>query len=125
MRAVATAKASLFRSAAGRKPKHPDSTNVVVGPFSQPRRELPPEERALWEAAIQLDLVTVNTAEEQVARGKTVATWMAGQGPTEGERKEQPRRSVDRPLLLASVTFNLVVLVALAAAIAWGFKHLI
>jgi hypothetical protein len=74
----------------------------------------------LWEAAIQLDLVTLNTAEAQVAQGRTVAAWMAAQKPGAGsDRKRHPRKSLDRALLLALVMFNLLVLVAVATAIVW------
>jgi hypothetical protein len=122
---VATAKAALFtRHRLGFKPKHPAPTNVVAGLFSGFERpagaELPPKERALWEAAIQLDLVTPNTAEAQVTQGRTVAAWMAAQKPGAGsDRNGHPRKSVDRALLLALVMFNLLVLVSLATAIVW------
>jgi hypothetical protein len=134
---VATAKAALFtKHGLGFKPKHPEPTNVVAGPFSrferqahaeraprlfaQASRELPLEERALWEAAIQLDLVTFNTAEAQVTQGRTVAAWMAAQKPGAGsDRNGHPRKSFDRALLLALAMFNLLVLVALATAIVW------
>jgi hypothetical protein len=76
----------------------------------------------LWEAAIQLDLVTVGAGEAQVAQGRTVAAWMAGQEPaTGGQCKGHPRKAGDRTLLLALAMFNLLVLVALAAAIGWVF----
>jgi len=72
----------------------------------------------LWEAAIQLDLVTRNTAEAQVTQGRTVAGWMAGQKPgAESDRSGHQRKSFDRALLLALVMFNLLVLGALATAI--------
>jgi hypothetical protein len=88
--------------------------------FAQASSELPLEERALWEAAIQLDLVTLNTAEAQVTQGRTVAAWMAAQKPGAGsDRNGHPRKSVDRALLLALVMFNLLVLVSLATAIVW------
>lgn len=113
------------------EPKYPNSANVVVGPFSRPaparpRRELPAQEEALWEAAIQLDLVTVNTAETQIAQGKTVATWLAGQRPgAEGDRKAHPsRRPLDMALLLASVMLSILVLIGSATAIVWAFKSL-
>jgi hypothetical protein len=74
----------------------------------------------LWEAAIQLDLVTPNTAEAQVTQGRTVAAWMAAQKPGAGsDRNGHPRKSFDRALLLALVMFNLLVLVSLATAIVW------
>jgi hypothetical protein len=80
--------------------------------------ELPPKERALWEAAIQLDLVTLNTAEAQVTQGRTVAGWMAGQEPGAGsDRNGHARKSFDRALLLALAMFNLLVLGGLATAI--------
>lgn len=123
MRAAATA--SLFRSAIWPEPRQPETTNVVAGPFVRASSVLPPKERAFWEAAIQLDLVTVKTAGEQVAQGRTVATWMAGQTPKEVDREEHPTRSRDRSVVLALVTFNLLVLVALGTAIAWGFSLLI
>jgi hypothetical protein len=121
---VATAKAALFtKHGLGSKPKHSEPTNVVAGPFSRFERQAraePLEERALWEAAIQLDLVTPNTAEAQVTQGRTVAAWMAAQKPgAECDRNEHPGKSVDRALLLALVMFNLLVLVSLATAIVW------
>jgi len=119
------AKASLStKPGLAARPRLSETTNIVAGPFSKRRSELSPEERALWEAAIQLDLVTVTTAEKQVAQGRTVATWMAGQKPAEGGRKGHPRKSSDKALLLALATFNLLVLVALATAIAWVFRLL-
>jgi len=72
----------------------------------------------LWEAAIQLDLATLNTAEAQVTQGRTVAAWIAAQKPGAGsDRNGHPRKSFDRTLLLALVMFNLLVLGALATAI--------
>jgi hypothetical protein len=119
------AKASLSaKPGLAARPQLSKPTNIVAGPFSKRRSELSPEECALWEAAIQLDLVTVTTAEKQVAQGRTVATWMAGQKPAEGGRKGHPRKSFDKALLLALATFNLLVLVALATAIAWVFRLL-
>ena len=82
-----------------------------------PRGQLPPEEGALWEAAIQLDLVAVDAAKTQVARGETVAAWMAGQKHVAGDRKGHPHRSLDKALLLSLVVFNLLALAALGAAI--------
>jgi hypothetical protein len=125
---AATAKAALFaKDGLGFKPKHPAPTNVVAGLFSGFERpagaELPPKERALWEAAIQLDLVTLNTAEAQVTQGRTVAGWMAGQKPgAESDRNGHPRKSFDRALLLALAMFNLLVLGALATAIVWAVR---
>jgi hypothetical protein len=134
---VATAKAALFtKYGLGSKAKHSEPTNVVAGPFprferqaraedaprlfAQASGELPLEERALWEAAIQLDLVTLNTAEAQVTQGRTVAAWMAAQKPGAGsDRNGHPRKSFDRALLLALVMFNLLGLVALATAVVW------
>jgi hypothetical protein len=87
---------------------------------AQASRDLPREERALWEAAIQLDLITLNKAEAQVAQGRTVAAWMAVHKPGAGtDRRGHPRKSFDRALLLALVTFNGLVLVAVATAIVW------
>jgi hypothetical protein len=78
------------------------------------------EERALWEAAIQLDLVTPDTAEAQVAQRRTVAAWMAAPKSGAGsDRNGHPRKSFDRALLLALAMFNLLVLGALATAIVW------
>jgi len=72
----------------------------------------------LWEAAIQLDLATLNTAEAQVTQGRTVAAWMAAQRPGAGsDRNGHPRKLFDRALLLALVMFNLLLLGALATAI--------
>jgi len=137
LRSVATAKAALFtKHGLASKPKHPEFTKVVdlqferqaraeegSRSFAQASSELPREERALWEAAIQLDLVNVNTAEAQVSQGRTVAAWMAGQKPgSVGDRKGPPRKSFDKALLLALVMFNLLALVALAAAIVWVFR---
>ena len=86
----------------------------------QASRDLPREERALWEAAIQLDLVTLNKAEAQVTEGRTVAAWMAAHKLGAGtDRREHPRTSFDRALLLALVMFNGLVLVAFATAIVW------
>jgi hypothetical protein len=127
---VAAAKAAFFTTrglAVG--PKSSERTNVVAGPCSpfgrhahaQASSELPREERALWEAAIQLDLVTVSAGEAQVTQGRTVAAWLAGQPATEGQSKGHPRKTGDRTLLLALGMFNLLVLAALAAAIAWVF----
>ena len=83
-------------------------------------QRIPREERALWEAAIQLDLVTLNTAEAQVTQGRTVAAWMAAHTPGAGsDRKGHPRKSFDRALLLALVMFNGLVLVAFATASVW------
>jgi hypothetical protein len=140
LRSVATAKPAFFtKQGLASNPKHPEPTKVVAGPFSQFERhahaeeavrpfaqassELPREERALWEAAIQLDLVTVNTAEAQITQGRTVAAWMAGLKPgSVGDRKRSPRKSFDKAFLLALVMFNLLVLVALATAIVWVFR---
>ena len=137
MRSVAAAKAALFtKHGLASQPKHPEPTEVVAGPFSQferqaqseevspsfaqASRELPLEERALWDAAIQLDLVTVNTAEAEVTQGRTVAAWMAWQKPgAGGDCKRSPRKAFDKVLLLALVMFNLLVLGALATAIVW------
>ena len=125
MPGAATAKAALFtKDGLGFKPNYPAPANVVAGLFSrferQARAELPPKERALWEAAIQLDLVTLNTAKAQVAQGRTVAGWMAGQKPGAGsDRNGHARKSFDRALLLALAIFNLLVLGALATAIVW------
>lgn len=136
MPSVATATAALFaKHGLGSRPRHPEPTNVVAGAFSrferqahaeeaplcaQASRELPLEEHALWEAAIQLDLVTLNTAEAQVTEGRTVAAWMAAHKPGAGsDRKGHPRKSFDRALLLALVMFNGLVLVAFATAIVW------
>jgi hypothetical protein len=91
---------------------------------AQASRELPLEARELWEAAIQLDLVTLNTAEAQVTEGRTVAAWMAAHKPGAGsDRKGHPRKSFDRALLLALVMFNGLVLVALATAIVWVVRQ--
>jgi hypothetical protein len=75
----------------------------------------------LWEAAIQLDLVTVRTAEAQVTQGRTLAAWMAGQPSAGGDCKGHPPDTGDRALLLVLGMFNLLVLVALAAAAVWVF----
>ena len=84
--------------------------------------ELPAEERSLWEAAIQLDLVTVRTAEAQVAQGTTLAAWVAWQQPGAGvDCKGHAPTTGDKALLLALGMFNLVVLVSLAAAVVWVF----
>jgi hypothetical protein len=126
---VATAKAALFTThGLAAKSKQSKSAKVVAGPFSQFERfaqaaassQLPAEERSLWEAAIQLDLVTVRTAEAQVTQGRTLAAWMAGQ-PRAGGCKGHPPKTGDKALLLALGMFNLLVLVALAAAIGWVF----
>jgi hypothetical protein len=140
LQSVAPAKAAWFaKHGLASKPKHPEPTKVVdfqverqahpeaaLCSFAQASRELSLKERALWEAAIQLDLVTVNTAEAQVTQGRTVAEWMAGQKPgAGGDRKGHPRKSFDKALLLALVMFNLIVLVALGTAIVWAFSLLI
>ena len=137
VRSVAAAKAALFtKHRLASQPKHPDPTEVVAAPFSQferqaqseeasssfaqASRELSLEERALWEAAIQLDLVSVNTAEAEVRQTRIVAAWMAWQKPgVGGDCKRPPRKAFDKVLLLALVMFNLLVLGALATAIAW------
>jgi hypothetical protein len=92
---------------------------------TRPSRELPPEEGALWEAAIQLDLVAVHMAAAQVARGGTVAAWMAGQKHVAVDRKGRPNKSFDEALLLALVVSNLLALVAAGAAIEWVLRHLV
>jgi hypothetical protein len=138
---VATAKAALFtKHGLGFKPKHPEPTNVVAGPFPRFERQAHAEgaprlfaqasseleERALWEAAIQLDLVTLNTAEAQVTQGRTVTAWMAAQKPGAGsDRSGHPRKSFDRALLVALAMFNLLVLGALATAIVWVVRPFI
>jgi hypothetical protein len=94
-------------------------TERASNSFSRPRRGLPSEERALWEAAIQMDLVTVYEAEELVARCKTVRTWMAEQ--RRDARKEHPRKS-DKLLVFALLLFNLLTLAGVAMAIAWAFR---
>jgi hypothetical protein len=97
---VPTAKAALFTTRGlAVRPKSSERRNVVAGPCSQFGRhahtqapsELPIEERALWEAAIQLDLVTVSAGEAQVTQGRTVAAWMAGQKPATGGQCKGPR----------------------------------
>ena len=126
----------IRKARAGIQAQASGPTNVVAGPFSRFRRQahaeeapplcaqasrvLPREERALWEAAIQLDLVTLNKAEAQVTEGRTVAAWMAAQAPGAGnDRKGHPWTSFERALLLALVMFNGLVLVAFATAIVW------
>ena len=89
-----------------------------------PCRELPPEEGALWEAAIQIDLLAVDAAKAQVARGETVAAWMAGQKHVAGDRKGHPHKSLDKALLLSLFVFNFLALAALGAAIDWVLRHL-
>lgn len=125
--AIATA-ALLAKHGLRSRPRHPEPTNVVAGAFSRFGRQahaeeaprLSREERALWEAAIQLDLVTLNKAEAQVTEGRTVAAWMAAHKPDAGtDRRGHPRTSFDRALLLALVMFNGLVLVAFATAIVW------
>ena len=77
----------------------------------------------MWEAAIQLDLVTVSAAQAKVTQGITVAAWMVGQKPgAGGDCNTHPRKTCDRALLLALVMFNLLVLVALAAASVWVYR---
>jgi uncharacterized membrane protein len=141
LRSIATAKPTFFTKQGLASNPKPEPTKVVAGhspqcewhahdeaasaSFPPASSELPPEERALWEAAIQLDLVAVNTAEAQVAQGRTVAAWMAGLEPDAGgDRKDHPT-AFDRALLLALVMLNLLVLVALAAAIVWVFRPFI
>jgi hypothetical protein len=117
LRSVATAKPALLtKQGPASNHKHPHD-EAALRSFPPASSESPLEGRALWEAAIQLDLVTVNTAEAQVTHGRTVAAWMAGLKPgAGGDRKEHLRRTFDRALLLALVMFNFLVLVALAAA---------
>ncbi len=137
MAIVATATAALFaKHGLGYRPRHPEPANVVAGAFSrfgrqahaeeapplcaQASRELPLEERALWEAAIQLDLVPLKKAEAQVTEGRTVAAWMAAHKPGAGsDRRGHPWTSFERALLLALVMFNGLVLVAFATAVVW------
>lgn len=132
-------KASLFaKHRLASRLARSETTNVVVGAFSQAKRQadageathpfaqtssaLSSEECALWEAAIQLGVVTVSMAEAQIVQGRTVATWMVEQKrDAEGEPKTRPRKSVDRALLLTLAVFNLTVLFVLATAIAWVF----
>ena len=135
MPSVAAAKAALFTTRGlAVRPKSSGTHErccwpIWLGQFgrhahAQASSELPMEERALWEAAIQLDLVTVSAGDAQVTQGRTVAAWMAGQKPaTGGQCKGHPRRAGDRVLLLALGMFNLLVLVALAAAIGWVFGY--
>ena len=113
-----------FRPAALPQLRHREHRKVVVALFPQPPTELAPEEQVFWEAAIQLGLVTINTAQEQVAHGRNVASWMARQNSREVGCRELPT-TLDRLFVLALVTFNLLVLAALGTAIAWGFKFLI
>ena len=65
------------------------------------RKNCPLKEGALWEAAIQIDLLAVDAAKTQVARGETVAAWMAGQKHVAGDRKGHPHKSLDKALLLS------------------------
>jgi hypothetical protein len=115
---VAPATAAFFtKHGPGSRQAHAEEAPRLC---AQASRDLSREERALWEAAIQLDLVTLNKAEAHVTEGRTVAAWMAAHEPGAGtDRRGHPRKSFDRALLLALVTFNGLVLVAFATAIVW------
>lgn len=84
---------------------------------------MPAEQRALWEAAIQLDLVTADKAEALVAQRTTVGAWLADQKLV-GNRKARTRGPFDRLLVFALILFNLLVLAGAAAAIVWVFGAL-
>jgi hypothetical protein len=91
--------------------------------FARASGKLSSEQYALWEAAIQLNLVTVREAETLIAQNKTVQTWMAEKtvGAVDGH-DVHPHKSIDKLLVLGLLLFNLLVFVGAAMAIAWLFE---
>jgi hypothetical protein len=73
---------------------------------------LEPTEHAKIEAAIQLDLITLEQAEALVKRGKPVGEWLVEQEKGEaGKVRKVKLRMLDALGVLALLLFNLAVLV--------------
>ena len=71
---------------------------------------LEPIEHAKIEAAIQLDLITLEQAAALIERGKTVGEWLVEQDKSVARRNAK-QRIVDALGVLALVVFSLAVLV--------------
>jgi hypothetical protein len=88
--------------------------------FARASDKLSSEQYAQWEAAIQLNLVTVREAETLIAQHKTVRTWMAEKTVSAVDGHDvHSHKSIDKLLVLSLLLFNLLVLVGVAMAIAW------
>jgi hypothetical protein len=73
---------------------------------------LGPTEHAMMEAAIQLDLITLEQAEALVEKGKTLGEWLVEQEKGEaGKARKVKLRMLDALGVLALLLINLVVLV--------------
>jgi hypothetical protein len=70
-----------------------------------------PAEHAMIEAAIQLDLITLEQAEALVEKGKTLSEWIMEQKTVElGEPREgKQKKKLDWLWLVTLLLFNLVV----------------
>ena len=73
---------------------------------------LEPIEHAKIEAAIQLDLITLDQAAELIEKGKTVGEWLVEQDKSVTvEPRKAKQRILDGLVVLALLLFNLAVLV--------------
>jgi hypothetical protein len=75
---------------------------------------LRPIEHAMFEAAIQMDLITPEQADALVEKGKTIGEWLVEQEKGEaGKAKKVKQRMLDVFGVLTLLLFNLAVLVGL------------
>jgi hypothetical protein len=73
---------------------------------------LGPTEHAKIEAAIQMDLITLEQAAALIERGKTVGEWLVQQDKSVAvEPRKAKQRILDGLVVLALLLFNLAVLV--------------
>jgi hypothetical protein len=97
------------RSSIGKVP-----SNRIAGWVEQAERSAPlgPTDHAMMEAAIQLDLITLEQAEALAKKGETVGEWLVEQEKGEaGKGRKVKEKILDALGVLALLLFNLAVLV--------------
>jgi hypothetical protein len=97
------------RSSTGMAP-----SNRIAGWVEQAERSAPwgPTEHAMMEAAIQLNLITLEQAEALSNKGKTVGEWLVEQEKAEAGKGRKVKVKILEALgVLALLLFNLAVLV--------------
>jgi hypothetical protein len=106
----------LLDGVMGREPPRigtvPNTRNA--GWVEQARRGAPPgpTEHAMLEAAIQMDLITLEQAEALVEKGKTVGEWLVEQEKGEaGKARKVKLRMLDPLVVFVLLLFNFAVLV--------------
>jgi hypothetical protein len=96
------------------QPRRGPVANRIAPCVEEAKRGAPlgPTEHAKIEAAIQLDLITLDQAAELIERGKTVGEWLVEQDKSVAvERRNAKHRIVDALGVLALLVFSLAVLV--------------